>query len=275
MMKKLLLTSLATALISDPLSATPLHVHKDYVNYYAYSDLPGTNSGELWWNTETGTGVGDSGTSPVYRICLIFAFSTDDQFRLAATSPEARIFLNLPISDLENGGAPSGITLSLLAAGISLSGRSAHSNTWFPAPDLATHSQFVDPSLVGETQVLDVTDMLRPHLDRLAWDSPGITFGLYVPIPSDNNVRNTTRFDLEAMSLEIRDSAVILPQPRIGGAVYLEFDTEAGRTYSIETSDNMDSWGRLPSTIAGNGETKRYYFPVEARQSFYRVIIHQ
>ena len=126
---------------------------------------------------------------------------------------------------------------------------------------------------MGVVQEFDVTDSIVPYLDDLDFVYYGICFGLHVPVPSDDNIKNLTLFDLDSITLEIGNSvAVPAPEILISTAVEVEIDTLLGITYFIETSHDMITWTREPKGITGTGETVSVLNTTKDGQKFFRVV---
>jgi hypothetical protein len=261
------------------LNATSISTIEERTRYAGYQNLPGPNDGTP--NTLStggvyyGAGVGDLDNTATYlRTCLIISFRTNDLWRSMAAQEDASIILKLKVESLVNGGAPSPIHLSTLDVGRKFD--NLYMSELFAFIDALKFREYgpvVNQADVGVVQEFDVTDSIVPYLDDLDFVYYGICFGLHVPVPSDDNIKNLTLFDLDSITLEIGNSvAVPAPEILISTAVEVEIDTLLGITYFIETSHDMITWTREPKGITGTGETVSVLNTTKDGQKFFRVV---
>ena len=236
--------------------------------YFAYSKLPGEggNAGGI------ASGIGDTDDIPLKRTAFVISFATNDSWRTAAAQEDAVITLNLEISSIQNNGAPSDITLTLLDVGRDLSSTNSPYFAWLLAPTLYNYGEIIVPDAIGVMQVFDVTEKIKENIQNLNYQDSAICFGFYTPIPSDNGVENTSFITTTTASLKVSTGSINSTEVEIQSAIFIEFDTTPGYSYFIEYSSNLSQWTRETTGIEGNGESHRNFYPVSEDRKFYRVV---
>ena len=257
------------------LSGAEIQTTSSLTNYFSFKAPPKISPGELG-GPLNGAGIGDTADDTPKRTCIILSFDTDDAFRAAIQSPLVKIYLRFRLSSITNGGSPSDISLNLLDVGRDFTNGDYTLSTpqfaWLYAPDNHSYGAIINPALIGVDQVVEVTNEIRSKIGSLSWQSPGICFGLYSLIPTDNNTRNSSQIDLSSIYLFTSSTPPAVASINIGSAIYLEVQTVAGATYFIESSSDLVYWTRNGTGIVGDGTLRRFYYSITSAAQFYRVV---
>lgn len=273
---KSILTVLGLLLLWVPSYSTEITAITPHSRYGYYTGTPkASGSHSFGSDGNTPLAIGDTANDTPDRVGLLLAFGTNDTTRAALNTSGVTISLRIKISSIENGGASGPIIVALLDGARDMTQPAATGLAWLQAPNLNTLTATFSPSAVGVEQIIDVTSILLPHISRLDWQKSGIVFGLYVPVPSDNETRNLSFMPIQEGKLIISQGITPMPSVEIGNAIHLDVSTVQGKIYFIEYSTDLVTWIRESDGIVGTGSVKRLFYPLTASRQFYRVVVAQ
>lgn len=210
---------------------------------------------------------GDTDDNPIRYQSVWLSIPFDSTSRSLLADPSCRVLFELKLNGIKNKGARN-INSAVLKVG---SSQSRPDSIVFKSPPNFTQY----PNLIFEnenaTQIIDITDAIKPHIENLTNSTPYVDAVIYT---------NELHFDIlpDLTAIDSIETRIILDSYstselaiEIKPAIEIEFTTEPDKFYDLHIGSTLESLQSTGVIYEGTGSPIKLRYSRDGASMFYRV----